>query len=82
MHVLYVTSQTENCSTSNGHVVAHFQLTGPITSLNFTRLLRVIITPSVTSGENDSKQSDEFQARAITWFFNPASIWKLVIKNS
>ena len=34
-------------------------------SLNFTRLLRVAITPSVTSllrGENDSKQSDEFQA--------------------
>ena len=36
-----------------------------IFSLNFIRLLRVIITPSVTSllrGENDSKQSDEFQA--------------------
>ena len=33
-------------------------------SLNFTRLLRVVITPSVTllRGENDSKQSDEFQA--------------------
>ena len=34
-------------------------------SLNFIRLLRVVITPSVTSllrGENDSKQSDEFQA--------------------
>ena len=29
-------------------------------SLNFIRLLRVVITPSV--GENDSKQSDEFQA--------------------
>ena len=34
-------------------------------SLNFIRLLRVVITPSVTTllrGENDSKQSDEFQA--------------------
>ena len=33
-------------------------------SLNFIRLLRVVITPSVTllRGENDSKQSDEFQA--------------------
>ena len=31
-------------------------------SLNFIRLLRVVITPSVR-GENDSKQSDEFQAR-------------------
>ena len=30
---------------------------------NFIRLLRVVITPSVTlRGENDSKQSDEFQA--------------------
>ena len=37
-------------------------------SLNFIRLLRVVITPSVTSllrGENDSKQSDEFQASKI-----------------
>ena len=35
-------------------------------SLNFIRLLRVVITPSVTQllrGENDSKQSDEFQAK-------------------
>ena len=35
-------------------------------SLNFIRLLRVVITPSVTTllrGENDSKQSDEFQAK-------------------
>ena len=34
-------------------------------SLNFIRLLQVVITPSVMSllrGENDSKQSDEFQA--------------------
>ena len=34
-------------------------------SVNFIRLLRVVITPSVTTllrGENDSKQSDEFQA--------------------
>ena len=37
-------------------------------SLNFIRLLRVVITPSVTSllrGENNSKQSDEFQANAF-----------------
>ena len=35
-------------------------------SLNFIRLLRVVITLSVTRllrGENDSKQADEFQAR-------------------
>ena len=35
-----------------------------IPSLNFIRLLRVVITPSVTSmlrGENDSRQSDEIQ---------------------
>ena len=32
-----------------------------IFSLNFIPLLRVFITPSVR-GENDSKQSDEFQA--------------------
>ena len=35
-------------------------------SLNFIRLLRVVITPSVTQllrGENDYKQSDEFQAK-------------------
>ena len=32
-------------------------------SPNFIRVLRVVITPSVTlRGENDSKQSDEFQA--------------------
>ena len=37
-----------------------------IFSLNFIQLLQVIITPSVTSllrGENDPKQSDEFQAK-------------------
>ena len=37
-------------------------------SLNFIRLLRVVITPPVTAllrGENDSKQSDEFQARVL-----------------
>ena len=33
---------------------------GGCISLNFIRLLRVVITPSVV--ENDSKQSDEFQA--------------------
>ena len=37
------------------------QLRNPKCSLNFIRLLRVVITPSVR-GENDSKQSDEFQA--------------------
>ena len=31
-------------------------------SLNFIRLLRVVITPSVTERRNDSKQSDEIQA--------------------
>ena len=31
-----------------------------LASLNFIRLLRVVITPSMR-GENDSKQSDEFQ---------------------
>ena len=34
-------------------------------SLNFIRLLRVVITPS---GENDSKQWDEFQATRRPWF--------------
>ena len=37
-------------------------------SLNFIRLLRVVSTPSVTTllrGENDSKQSDEIQAKPI-----------------
>ena len=36
-------------------------------SLNFLRLLLVVITPSVTSlrGENDSKPSDEFQAISV-----------------
>ena len=40
-------------------------------SLNFIRLLRVVITPSITSllrGENDSKQSDEFQATPLGAF--------------
>ena len=39
----------------------HQQLTPYLFSLNFIRLLRVVITPSVR-GENDSKQSDEIQA--------------------
>ena len=39
----------------------HQQLIPYLFSLNFTRLLRVVVTPSVR-GENDSKQSDEFQA--------------------
>ena len=40
--------------------------------LNFIRLLRVVINPSVTSllrGENDSKQSDEIQASKNDQFF-------------
>ena len=40
-------------------------------SLNFIRLLRIVITPSVT--ENDSKQSDEFQATA-----GVDQIWKCI----
>ena len=39
-------------------------------SLNFIRLLWVVITPSVTSllrGENDSKHSDEFQAMILSF---------------
>ena len=42
-----------------------FEMKALHNSLNFIRLLRVVITPSVTTllrGENDSKQSDEFQA--------------------
>ena len=41
-------------------------------SLNFIRLLRVIITP-LLRGENDSKQSDEFQAmgRAVVLLLKP-----------
>ena len=34
-------------------------------SLNFIRLLRVVITPSLLRGENYSKQWDEFQAICI-----------------
>ena len=34
-----------------------------LASLNFIRLLRVVITP--LRGENDSKQSDEFQANYL-----------------
>ena len=33
-------------------------------SLNFIRFLRVVITP-LLRGENNSKQSDEFQAREV-----------------
>ena len=39
-------------------------------SLNFIRLLRVVITPSVR-GENDSKQSDEFQASYMSVMSRP-----------
>ena len=42
-------------------------------SLNFIRLLRVVITPSVR-GENDSKQSDEFQAN------NQISLLSIIFK--
>ena len=45
---------------------SHLSLLLPQCSLNFIRLLRVVITPPVTTllrGENDSKQSDEIQAR-------------------
>ena len=47
--------------------VTSFQLIAGVTSLTFIQLLRVVITPSITTllrGENDSKQSDEFQAEA------------------
>ena len=40
----------------------NFNSIGEITSLNFIRLLRVVITPSVVERRNDSKQLDEFQA--------------------
>ena len=39
-----------------------------VVSLNFIRLLRVVITPSVTTllrGEKDLKQSDEIQAISV-----------------
>ena len=39
----------------------HQQLIPNLFNLNFIRLLRVVITPSVR-GENNSMQSDEFQA--------------------
>ena len=51
-------------------------------SLNFIPLLRVVITPSVMlllRGENDSKQSDEFQASfVVDVFFNAILISKWV----
>ena len=43
-------------------IICNFNLTQFLCSLNFIRLLRVVITPSVLRGENVSKQSDEFQA--------------------
>ena len=51
-----------------------------IPSLNFIRLLRVVITPCLLRGENDSKQSDEFQAskyhpnKQISWLVIPDEI--------
>ena len=35
-------------------------------SLNFIRLLRVVITPSVVERRNDLKPSDEFQASYVS----------------
>ena len=43
-----------------GKQISHYHENQFSVSLNFIRLPRVFITPSV--GENDSKQSDEFQA--------------------
>ena len=45
----------------------YYSLSNAWISLNFIRILRVVISPSVTSllrGEKDSKQSDEIQATA------------------
>ena len=53
-----------------------------IFSLNFIRLLRGVITPSVTTllrGENDSKQSDEFQANSFCVFVFQGSLLVIVI---
>ena len=50
---------------------SHLSLLPPQCSLNFIRLLRVVITPPVTMllrGENDSKQSDEIQAPGGTQY--------------
>ena len=45
-------------------------------SLDFIRLLRVVITPSVMlRGENDSKQSDEFQAILRSACYNSTSCY-------
>ena len=51
-----------------------------ILRLNFIPLLRVVITPCLLRGENDSKQSDEFQAskyhpnKQISWLVIPDGI--------
>ena len=62
--------------------------------LNFIRLPRVVTTPSVMSllrGENDSKQSDEFQARprgrrgawdSVHWSSSPSALCKLESVNN
>ena len=45
----------------------YYSLSNAWIGLNFIRILRVVISPSVTSllrGEKDSKQSDEIQATA------------------
>ena len=51
-------------------------------TLNFIRLLRVVITPSATSslrGENDSKLSDELQANAHSDWLRGVFAWEYVI---
>ena len=55
----------------------------PLNSLNIIRLLQVVITPSVTTllrGENDSKQSDEFQA--IPWTARNKPFWWKILLDS
>ena len=50
-------------------------------SLNFIRFLRVVITP-LLRGENNSKQSDEFQARAVckSWWLGSQLLKVIQIK--
>ena len=61
------TADTKNRWARKTHRTTRQKITrqGQRPSLDFIRLLRVVITPSVTTlwkGENESKQSDEFQA--------------------
>ena len=60
------TADTKNRWARKTHRTTRQKITrqGQRPSLDFIRLLRVVITPPVTTllrGENDSKQSDEFQ---------------------